>query len=73
MTDPSTDPGEEMAEFASVASAGEPQRADDQDGPQADQPPPTRQQLDEREARLTRPRKPMGPSSGIPESVPDEQ
>jgi hypothetical protein len=73
MTDQSTNPGDETAEFASVAQAGEPQRADTPDSRQADRPPPTRQELDEREARVTRPRKPMGPSTGIPESVPDEQ
>lgn len=74
MTHESTGPAEEMAELASVAEAGEPQGAEASRGPQAEQAPPTPEQLDEREARFTGPRKPMGPEqSGISETVPDQQ
>ncbi len=72
MTHESPDRSDELAEFASVGQAGEPTHADAAER-EVGVAPPTQEQLDEREERVSRPRKPMGPEpTGIPESVPDE-
>jgi hypothetical protein len=72
MTQPDPQPTEELAEAAHVADAGEPQRLE-RTGAQADQPPPSPADLDRREARFTRPRKPMGPEpDDIPPTEPRE-
>jgi len=65
-------PADDSAETAFVGNAGEPHRAGGA-GRQADEAPPTAEELDAREERFTRPRKPMGPvESSTPETVPDE-
>jgi hypothetical protein len=63
----------EMAESASVADAGEPQRSE-AGGPQEDVAPPSPQDLDARDEHFSRPRKPMGPvDTANPETVPTEE
>ena len=63
----------EMAESASVADAGEPQRAE-AGGPQEREAPPSPQDLDARDEQFSRPRKPMGPvESANPETIPTEE
>lgn len=69
----------DMAESASVAEAGEPQRLDEHGRPQAESVQdeagsPTPQELDARNEAFSGPRKAMGPvdSGSPPESVPDE-
>jgi hypothetical protein len=72
MTSGSDRPVNDSAETAFVGNAGRPQRAEEL-GPHEDQAPPTDEELDAREDRFTRPRKPMGPvESNTPESVPDD-
>jgi hypothetical protein len=68
----------EMAESASVGQAGEPQHLGDLSAGQGEDAEagdgtPTPEQLDERNERYGRPRKPMGPvGQGPAETVPDE-
>jgi len=73
MTQDSSAVPTEMAETASVADGGEPQRLNGPDGPQAAQAPPTAQELDARDEAFAGPRKPMGPVDDVNvETVPDE-
>jgi hypothetical protein len=63
----------EMAESASVADAGEPERLE-AGGPQEDVAPPSPQDLDRRDEQFSQPRKPMGPvDTANPETVPTEE
>ncbi len=63
----------EMAESASVADAGEPERLEE-GGPQEDIAPPSPQDLDARDEQFSRPRKPMGPvDTANPETIPTEE
>ena len=79
MTQDSDGTSAEMAENASIAQAGEPQRLDQEGGPQADrmqdeQARPTPEELDERDEAFRGPRKPMGPGEDLnPETVPEEE
>jgi hypothetical protein len=73
MSQDNTEMPMEMAESASVADAGEPQRSE-AGGPQEDVAPPSPQDLDARDEQFSRPRKPMGPvDSANPETVPAEE
>jgi hypothetical protein len=73
MSQDSSDMEMEMAESASIAEAGEPER-DEAGGPQAEEAPPSPQDLDARDEQFTRPRKPMGPvEAGNPETIPTEE
>jgi hypothetical protein len=73
MSQDNTEMPMEMAESASVADAGEPQRSE-AGGPQEDVAPPSPQDLDARDEQFSRPRKPMGPvDSANPETVPTEE
>ena len=60
------------AEDASLASAGEPHRESEAQAGGIEDAAPIAEELDRRERRLTRPRKPMGPSSGVEPTTPDE-
>jgi len=70
----STPEGATGAQDAAVASAGQPQRIDERaPAAAAAEDAPTAEDLDEREARFTRPRKAMGPETDdAPETVPEE-
>ena len=60
---------------AAVASAGEPHGSVDSERPQAESRSadrPSAEELDAREEHFTRPRKAMGPTTEIPETVPEE-
>jgi hypothetical protein len=73
MSQDNTEMPMEMAESASVADAGEPQRSE-AGGPQEDVAPPSPQDLDARDEQFSRPRKPMGPvDTANPETVPTEE
>lgn len=73
MSQDNTEMPMEMAESASVADAGEPQRSE-AGGPQEEVAPPSPQDLDARDEQFSRPRKPMGPvDSANPETVPTEE
>ena len=68
---------EYRAEDASVAQAGPAEKLPEPGEPrpqgEAEGRTPTPEQLDRREERFTRPRKPMGPTEGrAPETVPEE-
>ena len=73
MSQDNTEMPMEMAESASVADAGEPQRSE-AGGPQEDVAPPSPQDLDARDEQFSRPRKPMGPvDTANHETVPTEE
>jgi len=69
MSDGTDRPKGEHAQDAALAHAGEPQRSSEA---RADERAPSREELDAREERVTRPRKPMGPTNEVEQTLPEE-
>lgn len=73
MPDEIDDPVQENAQDAALAQAGEPHGSTDETAAsRSADTPPSADQLDQREERLTLPRKAMGPSDDVDETIPDE-
>ncbi|MBA2308087.1 MAG: hypothetical protein H0W01_02020 [Pseudonocardiales bacterium] len=72
MSDGTDRPKSEHAQDAALAHAGEPQRSSEAREARADEQAPSREELDAREERVTRPRKPMGPTNEVEQTLPEE-
>jgi hypothetical protein len=72
MSEETSNPQEEGSEDAALAQAGEPQEESEALEARPDEGAPSPEELDAREERFTRPRKPMGPTREVEETVPEE-